>query len=107
MKTQHTKGEWKRKPYIGTTKESPPLRPVYYNNVCSTSGIGGRIMAKCLSLNKDELIANAKLIAAAPELLELAYEMRIVMGHLTGRMGEQMEIEVNNQIDSAINKATS
>lgn len=49
---------------------------------------------------------NAKLIAAAPELLELAYEFRAVMNHLSGRMGEQMEINVNELIEQAIKKAT-
>ena len=49
---------------------------------------------------------NAKLIAAAPELLQLAYYFEEVMDHLSGRMGEQMELEVHNKINKAIKKAT-
>jgi len=54
----------------------------------------------------NEAMGNAKLIAAAPELIELAYEFRVVINHLSGRMGKQMEINVNDLIDSAIKKAT-
>ncbi len=70
---KHTKGEWKLRNYIGVTSESVKmnkLQPVYYQNICSKKFPGGTIITTCLSKDKDELQANAKLIAAAPELLE-------------------------------------
>ena len=65
---KHTKGEWYLHKHIGVTKESVKmnkLTPIYYQNVCDKKFPGGRIIAKCLSKDKDELQVNAKLIAEA------------------------------------------
>lgn len=105
MKTLHTKGNWERKPHIGITNQSKPLNPVYYNNVCTTKGIGGQIIAKCLSKNREELMANAKLIAAAPDLLEA---LKYVLKEKMNQHGETPELrsDIREKIEAAIKKAT-
>lgn len=77
-----TKKKWIRKPYIGVTSKSNPLFPVYYNNV-ATKGLGGRLIAKCMSKNKHELIANARLIEKAPEMLEAMNDLVLELDKLS------------------------
>lgn len=76
MKTfKGTKREWVKSEYIGITDKSNVLSPVYYQNVCTKRHPSGIIIAKCLSKDKEILKANAKLIAASPELLEALIDM--------------------------------
>ena len=93
MKTKHTKGEWE----VNHCDRGLLIESV--DDTVSIATVTVFIEAQ------EEQIANAKLIAAAPDLLELAYHMQDVMDHLIGRMGNQMEIEVNNFIEKTIKKA--
>ena len=86
-----TNGKWERKPYIGVTSQSNPLFPVYYNNVCTTKGIGGRIMAKCLSKDKEELVANAKLISKAPQMLKAMNDLVLELDKLNHLLPKENE----------------
>ena len=72
---KHTKGEWKINPYIGSDGSINKEEPIYWQNVITTKNFQTDIVAKCLSRDKDKLQTNAKLITAAPELLEFAKEM--------------------------------
>lgn len=89
MEFKGTKGEWEV-----TDKKNSNLKNVYSPNHSNWS------------IAEDMLEADAKLIAAAPEMLQMVIEMKAVMNQLSGRMGEQMEIEVNKRLDSVIEKAT-
>ena len=82
---KHIKEKWYIRSHIGITSESiriNKLMPVYYQNICNNKFPGGTIIAKCVSKNKDELQVNAKLIAAAPELLEALGELKIAVGNI-------------------------
>jgi hypothetical protein len=88
MKTQHTKGEWKM--------EYPLLGDFIIHND------GLRIVSVHLIDDKlEEQEANAKLIAAAPDLLETLYEIQKQFnenGNMTGHLWSKCE--------QAIKKAT-
>jgi hypothetical protein len=82
MKTKHTQGEWETQ---GTA--------VFSNN---------KLVANCVSDGihfTEEDKANAKLIAAAPELLEALIE---AVGHIDSTFYPELKQKINN----AINRAT-
>jgi hypothetical protein len=58
------------------TDNSNPLKPVYFHNV----KCGQYVIAKCLSIRKSEVEANAKLFAAAKQMLEALQGMVEVFG---------------------------
>lgn len=65
MKTQHTQGEWE-----------------IDGNSIFPKGLSSNIAIIQERTNEDETIANAKLIAAAPELLEA---LNNLLNHLSGK----------------------
>lgn len=66
-KVSHTPGPWK-------LSQSPvrisKLGGLPFKSIKNTSSIGGKIIANAFGTTREEAQANAKLIAAAPELLE-------------------------------------
>ena len=82
---KHTKGEWKVGTYVGITDMSLHTNEtVYWQNVITTKKWHTYIIAKCLLKDKDELQANTKLIAAAPELLKALIKLQFRLEQLIG-----------------------
>lgn len=86
---KHTKGEWEITPNKLLIVKSGTLDII---SDCDTTDVE-------TSLTKSESEANAKLIAAAPNLLEALIEAR---KHMTAHIPEH----IFDLIDNAINKAT-
>jgi len=98
MKVTPTKGNWKVKKY-----------PVRLEICTDVYNINGTTIA---TMNDDhpaeEQEANAKLIAAAPELLEALEKVREMIAIKDGRATMRTSPEfIAETIDAAINKATS
>lgn len=70
MKTKHTKGEWIR-------KEGTIINPNYDHTKGNIHEIAQCYTGWDEKNTKEECLANAKLIAAAPELLESLNDMKI------------------------------
>jgi hypothetical protein len=87
MSTQHTPGPWK----FGSKADSN----FYKRNI---SGVDGYHVAAVSSRDDHEVDANARLIAAAPDLLE-------ALQHLMVAHGEQLDYAFQ-QAQEAIAKAT-
>lgn len=91
MKTKHTKGKWEIIGFAGEHDEAGAAIKCNDEFICTTSHVRNN--------NWDEYYANAKLIAAAPELLEALISMReIVTIHV---LYPQIKL-----MDDAIKKAT-
>ena len=72
MKTKHTQGEWKWFRFM-TSLNGQPFKDL---NIAITHPDHDNICSLTVNLSKqDEAEANAKLIAAAPELLEALIEL--------------------------------
>lgn len=98
METKHTKGEWGYKKFDVTK--------VQYSYVIQSSN--GDTICKMLRDDSDNVItegANAKLIAAAPELLEALIECLGGVKELNGEFQEGWD-ETIEKAENAINKAT-
>ena len=96
METKFTKGEWKvaQLNNLVDAKNGEILHVVtnhenYYNEICT------------LYRNKDENKANAKLIAAAPDLLEACVNSFKTFISI----GSTMESDIMIQLENAIKKA--
>ena len=78
MKTKYTKGEWYVRPDISIKKFESKFYVVTDGNKCSECGLGGDHRHICVILESAVGIiqakANAKLIAVAPDLLEVLNE---------------------------------
>lgn len=104
MKTKHTKGEWK-------------VSEIYTNKICVESPTETAIIAefglfgtlqKPKNMQDIETISNAKLIAAAPELLEMLNEMTKMFGGARGFVAtsEEKSTVIIKSL-TAIKKATN
>ena len=62
--TMHTKGPWKTGQYLGS------LRQFVIHTDAGDNGRGSDVAFTSIAFGNDETIANARLIAAAPDLLE-------------------------------------
>lgn len=98
MKTKHTKGEW----FSCCTKSDPHFLFAKDGNVsiCTFT----RKQYDGIEIPIEEMQANAKLIAAAPELLEALIEIKKLYGDRTDYIGEYKTAW--NNVSNAINKAT-
>jgi len=95
MKTKHTQGEW-----INTTDGE-----ANFYGVCTQNNWLLRIQQNGeLTIEVQE--ANAKLIAAAPELLEALMEVKEFLGHIQPKVGEAAFDEIWDITEEAIKKAT-
>jgi hypothetical protein len=92
MKTQHTAGRWTVVDSGGTVISA---REVTYITICKLENLPLRI--------SPEVEANAKLIAAAPDMLEALIEAKRMYEEVQPCGGWQ---GVYEQIESAIKKAT-
>lgn len=100
MKNEHTQGEWQqdnRKPeyshVIGVINDENKINPICYLHIHSYG-------------NKEEDEANAKLIAAAPDMLE-ALDAALTDWHSHKGNFSKKEPKYLSLIRSAISKATS
>jgi hypothetical protein len=77
METKHTKGDWKvvKSPSNQVRILVNHENPIETINICSISGSGA----------DEEITSNAKLIAAAPEMLEFLIRMVGEDGFIDGR----------------------
>ena len=101
METKHTKGEWSR--VHSKTKNGIETH--------INGGLGNQDdicqISKYVGMDKDEVEANAKLIAAAPELLEALQIAKCILDEKIGSSTETYgDIDVS-KINKAIKKATS
>lgn len=93
METKHTKGEWKV-----TTNEYNDVAPLFIQ--CKSSILAD--VHKNIN-NQQESIANAKLIAAAPELLEACI---IALKYFNGFDSPEQNEAAFHALNNAIKKAT-
>ena len=91
MKQQHTPGPWKCSQYLGH-----PAWSVHMD--AGDRGRGSTIVDGVAGIDLEQRLANARLIAAAPDLLE-------ALQHLMVAHGEQLDYAFQ-QAQDAIAKAT-
>lgn len=108
MENKHTAGKWT----VGTTESGPDncRRAMVYaefpydmqETICVVSGLNGTEPGETAK-------ANAKLIAAAPELLEALDELLASLSGLMYKSQEQTDtiIAAKDKAAAAINKATN
>ena len=97
MKTEHTKGPWKTEGWENLVVNSA-------DGSTMTLAAGGK--DACL----EELKANARLIAAAPELLAELHSVRVqleaqALGYSASEIWPHVRTELVRRISHAINKA--
>jgi hypothetical protein len=96
MKTQHTPGPWK----FGSKTDGD----LYKRNI---AGVDGYHVAAVSSRDDHEVDANARLIAAAPDLLEALQDLFDAdMEHVLMGDGKDDQIEAIAKARAAIAKAT-
>ena len=105
---KHTKGNWYYQPTIARKKNGTPLFfDIYVNGV--NGGIASVRKNKYIKVSIEEAEANAKLIAAAPELLESLVQLTeaiIKIKAIGVKYGKQnLTVRVNKALE-AIKKAT-
>ena len=93
MKTEHTPGPW----VINESKNIIFIPTSFGNDIVCTITNGGHI--------KEVSDANARLIAAAPEMLEALKEAKLYIDGIELVLGESAP-HIKKCIDEAINKAT-
>lgn len=104
MEIQFTPGSWKMSSNsIAKTGMSSISNPIFYLNVISEQFKNNQIIAKCLGRNKDELLANTKLISAAPDLFDAAFDAQNFIMN-SGDISPQA-LDVINKLQQAIFKA--
>ena len=70
MTTKHTPGPWKVGQYLGS------LRQFVIHTDVGDKGRGSDVAVTSIAFGSDETVANARLIAAAPDLLRYLKEAR-------------------------------
>lgn len=96
MKTKHTPGEWRVN--VGTNLDTfiiTARRPNVRQDICTVE-----------FNSENENRANAKLIAAAPDLLAAMIEVHDFLGHIEPKIGEQAFAEIWNIVSQSIHRAT-
>lgn len=102
---KHTPGPWKAGQYLGS------LRQFVIHMDVGDKGQGSDVAFTSITFGSDETIANARLIAAAPELLEALQAMLEVHGVTQAYAEKHIEIpqswvDVSDLARAAIAKAT-
>jgi len=96
---KHTKGEWELSHHTnqGIRIVINPDNPSKTENICSVSG----------NPSDESVYANAKLIAAAPELLQALLEAEIQIEYMHERTGETgTGVALLSRINTLISKVT-
>lgn len=108
-KFKHTPGPWfpSLSPPLPVGKVKLLETNMLYKHVKDKPGISGKIIAKCLHSKKETIEANAKLIAAAPDMLQLAISFVDTFNRLSNY--EQIRhhfSDLNTLAETIIKKAT-
>ncbi len=108
---KHTKGEWTITNEADGWKSS--TNDILISDELNGAGkrkVVGRISGLADGVNNAELIveaeANAKLIAAAPEMLKALEEVTTFLGHVQPRIGKLAFNHIWEEVTEAIKKAT-
>lgn len=101
MEIQFTPGPWFVS--ISPAQLTTHSNEILYKHVKNKESIGGNIIAKCLHKNIDKLEANAKLISAAPDLFEAAFDAQNFIMN-SGDISPQA-LDVIDKLQQAIFKA--
>lgn len=72
---KYTKGEWSKGSLYLLQNARHNISSINYSRINITSDKSDTIIAKIIGRSEEELEANAKLIAAAPEMLEVLIEL--------------------------------
>jgi len=100
MKTTHTKGNW----YIEPERENNEFDVEGIDISCGTTTALATVWNP--DNHKDENESNAKLIAAAPEMLEALIEANYILSRYVKTYKHTMK-KANDLVENAIKKATS
>ncbi len=102
MTTNHTPGPWKVGQYLGS------LRQFVIHMDVGDIGRGSDVAFTSAAFGNDETIANARLIAAAPDLLEALQQYGIGFADEAAARAEFGDYEVDRELRrrAAIAKAT-
>ena len=97
---KHTKGNWT----IHTVTQVGMVKP-------NCLGIKGDNKQICIvnysrDTTESKTKANAKLIAAAPEMLKALYEAKTIIYNLSNNLEKRSEVELQMILDEAVLKAT-
>ena len=98
--SKHTPGPW-------TARKAPggwPLQIV--REAEATRGTDFKLIAELGPWDRRTEKANARLIAAAPDLLEAAEEFLECVRHLVNNVGKQLQWDSRARLRAAIEKAT-
>jgi hypothetical protein len=98
--SDHTPGPWQQH------DNAPVYGERYAATVWGPEGPGHGLIADCRQLGADEDLANAKLIAAAPDLLEAARATLHHLDYLRGLCGDEgIMRRVADTLRAAVDKA--
>lgn len=108
--TKHTAGPWEISDYVSKTESANPRAIIlskktaryFYTSDDKKHVVGIADIAKSTNFSED--IANAQLIAAAPELLELSRQIIIAIEHQE-KNGGKIERALLSELSAAIAKA--
>lgn len=95
METKHTKGEWKVSEEPFSLLVTHEINPNHVESICQISQ---------RYKSDSEQLANAKLIAAAPDMLEALILCQ--QDFFNGNIGNKPSTETREKIRKAIKKAT-
>ena len=106
--TKHTKGDWFISHSPAVVKFLPSRLKVgrWYKSVKNKRTIGGLIIAKAAGASKEEVLANAKLIAAAPKMYKYCMKkLDLLQKQVNIRVGTDKKDMTDYEELQAIKKA--
>lgn len=104
---KHTRGPWQRFDDGGEINDQHVYGPEYADVVWGPDGPGHGVIADCSPHGRatEESIANARLIAAAPELLDALHATLRVLNEIENRWSEEADRAIA-QARAVITKAS-
>ena len=100
MTTKHTPGPWKVGQYLGS------LRQFVIHTDVGDKGRGSDVAVTSIAFGSDETVANARLIAAAPDLLAVLQDVDALWMHHSVAHGDGKISPLHEKVIAAIAKAT-